>query len=721
MRHSTDIPDQSIDRAKISDPDKLRVRKIFSRLQPFVLLCFFLVIGVAGYEIYRVYTNEHQTIEIAKSRIEQRAGHTANTLSAHLAEIPPLVDELAKYAGSADNSEENIKPTLETIMRQNNNLFEVGIALEPEVDGAKRSPHYGILNGKLAHFNLSYNYTTKEWYLSALGKTAKWFEPYYGETTQSMVVGYTVPFQQSSNGELRLGVARANLSLHGIRNYLNKIDLGENGYSFILSKNQHFIYHPVHRFVANNWNLQDAQAQSKTGEFYSQLELLLNKSRRGIGMLPDPISQKSSWVVFAPITESDWTFISIDIEDELIADTLKHSHLHKVRALILLTISILLLCFYAGMLFHSKYGYDTAWQTVIACSITLVIALVIMGVYFNYVENSRQLETIANIQELDEVTEKLRLHKTKHGKPPISVPTGVFLQSIEFQSSNNVFITGYVWQRVPTGQITPGIIFPEAVSGSELTEVYSTTLGDQTLTGWYFETVFRQPFDYSRYPLDNKNVWVRMWHGKFDENVILIPDLSSYDVSAAELTPGMEANMVLSGWRLVASGFQYVKNSYNSSFGFPLSTPHGNVPELYYTVKLERNFLDAFVTNLVPLIVVSIMLFAILLTITCDKEKAGLFGADAFSVVTTTAGLFFIVLVAHIQLRKEFTLPKIIYLEYFYLVMYVAILWVSIAAFVVTSSKQGQLMHYRDGLFAKIFYWPLILIGLMFVSYNVFI
>ena len=721
MGQSTGIPGQSIDRPIISDQDKLRVATIYSRLQPFVLLCFFLVISVASYELYRLHSNENQTIEIAKSRIEQRTDQTANTLSAYLADIPPLVDELAKYAGSTDNSEETIKPTLETIMRRNNDLFEVGIALEPEANGAKPSPHYGMLNGNLAHFDLSYDYTIKEWYLSALGKTAQWFEPYYGETTRSMVVGYTVPFQQFSNGELRRGVARANLSLHGIRNYLSKMDLGENGYSFVLSKNQRFIYHPVHRFVANKWNLRDAQAQSKTGKFYSQLKRLLDKNHGGIASLPDPISHKSSWVVFAPIPESDWTFISIDIEDELIADTLNQSHLHKVRALILLTIALLLLCLFIGMLFHSKYGYDTAWPTAMGCSITLVIALIVMGAYFNTVENSQRLKTIANIQELDEITAKHHLQKASGGKPPISVPTGVFLQSIEFQSSNNVFITGYVWQRVPTGKITPGIIFPEAVSGSELTQVYSTILGKNTLTGWYFETVFRQPFDYSRYPLDNKNVWIRMWHGTFDENVILVPDLSSYDVSAAELTPGMEADMVLSGWSLIASGFQYVTNSYNSSFGYPLSTPHGNVPELYYTVKLERNFIDAFVTNLVPLIVVSIMLFAILLTITCDKEKAGLFGADAFSVVTTTAGLFFIVVVAHIQLRKEFTLPKIIYLEYFYLVMYIAILWVSIAAFMVTSSKQGQLIHYRDGLFAKIFYWPMILLGLMFVSYNVFI
>ena len=722
MQQSQAGQDPSSDLADINEQDRERVRGTYRSLQPYVLALFVVTSAVAGYQAYLLHENENQTIRIAKLRIQQRTRDAANALSAYLSKIPPVVNQLADDAVNQIENNGNIKPILEKAIRQNNDLFEVGIALETDRDADLKSPHYGMLDGKLAHFQLNYDYANTDWYRLALVENTGWFEPYFGETTKALVVGYTTPFRWG-NGNNQRGVARASLSLHGIRKHLNGLDLGENGFSMILSRDQRFIYHPIHRYVHSNWTLAEAQINSSAedGEFYVQLKKLLDANRDGIARLVDPVSKKSSWVAFAPITESGWTYISTDIEDELVAETLDQSHIYKVRILILLTVAILSVCLYSGMYFYCKRSIMTAWPTSLACSFTLVISLVIMGSYFNSVETGRRLKTITNIQELDEITENHLLHKRVGDKSPIDIPTGIFIQSVEFQSSNNVLITGYVWQRVPTGKITPGIIFPEAISGSDLKQVYQSRMGDETLTGWYFETEFRQPFDYSRYPLDNKNVWIRLWHGQFDENVILTPDLSSYDALAAELTPGIESTIVLSGWNLKASGFQYVKHNYNSSFGYPISPQHGNVPELYYTIKLERNFIDAFVTNLVPLIVVSIMLFAILLTITHDKDKAGLFGADAFSVVTSTAGLFFIVLVAHIQLRKEFTLPRIIYLEYFYLVMYIAILWVSVAAFLVSSSRQGQLMHYRDGLFAKIFYWPLILVALMLISYNVFI
>ena len=714
--------ESSNDLTDINEQDRQRVRGTYQHLQPYVLALFVVASAVAGYQTKLLHENEYETIRIAKLRIQQRTRDAANTLSTYLSQIPPVVEQLAEDAVNLGDNK-RFKPALERAIRQNNDLFEAGIALETKPGDDPESPHYGMLEDKLAHFELTYDFTQKDWYRKALDDHSGWFEPYFGQTTQTLVVGYTVPFQRRDGNRTQRGVARANLSLHGIRKHLNDLDLGENGFSIIVSKDQRFIYHPLHRYAHSNWTLGEAQIHSSAedGEFYRQLKELLDASPDGISKIIDPISEKSSWVAYAPIAESGWTYISTDIEDELVKETLNQSHLYKVRILILVTIAILSLCLYFGMRVYCTRNIMTAWPTSLACSITLVIALIIMGFYFNSVELGRHLETITNIQQLNELTEKNRLHKRVGDNEPVDIPTGLFIQSIEFQSSNNVLITGYVWQRVPTGKITPGIIFPEAISGSELKQVYTSQIDDDTLTGWYFETEFRQPFDYSRYPLDNKNVWIRLWHGHFDENVILVPDLSSYDAVASELTPGIESTIVLSGWNLNASGFQYVKHNYNSSFGFPMSPQHGNVPELYYTVKLERNFIDAFVTNLVPLIVVSIMLFAILLTITHDKERAGLFGADAFSVVTTTAGLFFIVLVAHIQLRKEFTLPRIIYLEYFYLVMYIAILWVSVAAFLVSSAKQGQLMHYRDGLFAKIFFWPMILIALMFISYNVFI
>jgi len=722
MGDSADTNIDTLDsKRKPNIEDDLYVSTIYKRCLPIVLILFVIVTASAVFELYHLFENENQTTKITQRRVASKATETADQLSHYLAQIPPLVDKLASQAEKSIFSKASMHLSFESLMRQNNALFEVGLAFNPTQTMRRKSPHYGVIDDQLKHFELDYDYTSKDWYKTTIGSESNWFEPYYGQTTQAMVVGYAKPFKNTLNGISQAGVARANISLNGIRRHLNKMDLGENGYTFILSAKRKFIYHPIHRYVRENLGLDEAEFSSDETKFFNKINQSLNQRSQGIATMTDPITNKSAWVVYTPITESEWTLISVNIEDDLIVDSLKISHLHKARALVLITISVLLLCLYMGMKIRSRRGIDTAWLTSLAFSFTLVTSLVFMGHYFFQFDAAQSLATITNIQELNEITKKHSVHKFPNNQEALRIPTGAFIQSIEFRSSNNVFITGYVWQKTPITEITPGILFPEAVAGSSMSKIYTKKIANQILTGWYFETVFRQPFDYSRYPLDKKDVWIRMWHGNFEENVILVPDLSSYVTSAAELTPGIEESIVLSGWSLQASGFQYVKHNYNASFGFPQSTYRDNFPELHYTVRLERTFIDAFVTNLVPLIVVSIMLFAILLTITNDKEKAGLFGADAFSVVTTTAGLFFIVLVAHIQLRKEFALPNIIYLEYFYLVMYIAILWVSVSAFLVTSSKPGQLMHYREGLFAKIFYWPMILTALLLISYNVFI
>lgn len=99
------------------------------------------------------------------------------------------------------------------------------------------------------------------------------------------------------------------------------------------------------------------------------------------------------------------------------------------------------------------------------------------------------------------------------------VPTGLFLQQYEFLSGDNVRVAGYVWQRyadaVPA-EIERTIIFPESIATDVFDEAYREDVGNGELIGWYFEVTLRQAFDYTRYPLDRQDVWIRMWSPSAD-------------------------------------------------------------------------------------------------------------------------------------------------------------------------------------------------------------
>jgi hypothetical protein len=117
------------------------------------------------------------------------------------------------------------------------------------------------------------------------------------------------------------------------------------------------------------------------------------------------------------------------------------------------------------------------------------------------------------------VPHKVRLeYLSETGSELGLIPTGVYVQSVEFSSANNVTVTGYVWQRFAPG-LPPWVLPAAGEAGFILPESETTALNrayereDETgrLVGWYFKAVLRQEFDYSHHPFDSEVVWVRLW------------------------------------------------------------------------------------------------------------------------------------------------------------------------------------------------------------------
>ena len=213
------------------------------------------------------------------------------------------------------------------------------------------------------------------------------------------------------------------------------------------------------------------------------------------------------------------------------------------------------------------------------------------------------------------------------GADRVLIPTGVFIQSLHFITASDVNIKGYIWQKysddVPK-DITLGFTLPEQVLSSDtvITEAYRRSEGEGVVVGWYFDATLRQPFDYSRYPLDRHEVWLRMWHRDFDRNIVLTPDLGAYDSTREGDTFGVDFEIVPGGWHIEETLFEYKDGNYDTDFGISNYVGQNDFPELYFTVIVSRGFVDAFVINLVPLLIVAGLLFAVLMISTSDPERA---------------------------------------------------------------------------------------------------
>jgi hypothetical protein len=165
----------------------------------------------------------------------------------------------------------------------------------------------------------------------------------------------------------------------------------------------------------------------------------------------------------------------------------------------------------------------------------------------------------------------------------------------------------------------------------------------------------------------------------------------------------------VSGWTISASFFDYKFVEYQTDLGIPGQFEVGRRPELNFNVRLKRLLLDAMISNGIPLGIVLVMLFAILATSTTDEEESKLLGFNPSGVLRIGSALFFVVLLAHIQLRSRLDVDEVVFMESFYFLVYLTILAVSLHNFLFSLARfnRGPL-GYHHGLVQKLLFWPLL-------------
>jgi hypothetical protein len=237
---------------------------------------------------------------------------------------------------------------------------------------------------------------------------------------------------------------------------------------------------------------------------------------------------------------------------------------------------------------------------------------------------------------------------------------------------------------------------------------------DKDIIVWHFRTTLRQQFDYSRYPFAREEVSIRVLSTDPAEN-IFIPDFDSYSSLIPETLPGLGHSFVLDGWKLEKSFFSYRITSYNTDFGMR-NFAHSNVCEFHFNTDIKRNIRASYVSDLLLITIAVVLLFGIL-TITSKDENKKHFGFSSHGVLAYCTTLLFTLIIAHTSLRSKISVGGIIYLEYFYWIMYLAIVVVSLNAIAFASNRNVPFIDTKDNIYIKILYWPVVLGFMLFVTF----
>ena len=304
------------------------------------------------------------------------------------------------------------------------------------------------------------------------------------------------------------------------------------------------------------------------------------------------------------------------------------------------------------------------------------------------------------------------------------VPTGVYLQSFEFLSSNNVEMSGFVWQKygpeIPES-VQRGVVLPEQLDGAyEPTEAWRVEQNGVEEIGWYFSGTFRQNFDYSLYPFDRQDIWLRLWAVEPTAGVLLVPDFAAYRDLTPVTLPGLDSGFVYGGWFPLHTHFSYDLIDYHTDFGLDYGFSDVPDPELYYNLTVARDAFDPLVEHLVLETAIAILLFFLLVLMANESDTQQRLGLTVFDLIVASAGLLFAVILDHNAIRNEVESQQLTYLEYFPLILSVFIVLVVLGAVLRVKRWRVPVLGYAGDLIPAAAYWPALLGTLLVVTLLIF-
>jgi hypothetical protein len=652
----------------------------------------------------------------ARAQARAKAIAAADSIEVELRRVMPVAATLAADLSDGRLAPRDIPGRLARDIAAHPETFEMGVAYTPYAADPKVklfAPHIARTGDRPEPFQLEerYDYTTYDWYKDGL-RGASWGEPYFGAATKTLVVGYNVPFSRPGDASRTpIGVARVNFSLDGIREMVSLVSLGQTGYGFLASRKGVYLSYPDENRVRQQVNALDrARAQGDTIRVHLLEEALAGRPSEAQTLAG--ATGQVTWLVEQPVPLPGWVFGIDFFADEVTLDPgqTRHGLVRILGAALLLAFALLVL--FARV---DRADHRDLWRASLGTGAILLAGICVMwALTIRYPDRNNE----GSIHILDSSALQKFLHdNTPAGMPPtVQVPTGVIVRTVRFISANDVKITGTAWQQIPAehrADVSPGLLMPDAESLT-LRDAATEHRPDSDVASWTFEATLRESSSWSqKYPFDRALLRVRVTPKPSVTPVVLVPDLGAYPLLMPSAMPGVDGSIILPGWMLDHSYFSYVAQGLGTTDAAPggltgrLRDARASY-DLAFNMVTQREFLDPFVSSVLPIIVIVSLLFGLLIVGSKKTERVAATGFKVTDILKAAVSLLFPALVAQVNLRSKVGASDIIYIEYFYFILYVAILAVAANALTFTLSGSG-VSQVRDNLIPKLLFWPVVL------------
>jgi len=565
-----------------------------------------------------------------------------------------------------------------------------------------------------------YDYTRREhdWYTAAITGSPHWSQPFYAKGSQSLLITYSVPFQdrdRTTKKCIAKGVITIAISMEEIGRIIESLDLGPTGFGSLVSQKGVYLYHPDTELVLSRKTLLQISREQNDR---NRLILAEQVGKRGTGILDHQsrTTGLAAWLIYAPIPSTGWSLQNTFIKDDLPWDINLMRH-RLIRIAIALTI-------FTCATFVLLARTDNCNRKCLWCASTAIAILLLAGIGFIWKVSltydslgKNEGIRISDMATLNHLTHTFtNASSDRHTETPVYIPTGIFIESALLNALGELTLSGYLWQKYQLGaqDAIPRGFTVSGASVMDVQEICRIREKGFEVVRWYFRCTVPQRIDHSNYPLEQAKLGLRILHRDLNHNVFLIPDLDAYKFVNPTALPGLRKGLSLPGWTITRSFFELRKNIYNTNFGLERPLTKENFPAFCFSIEIKRIFTDAFISNLTALIIVTILLFTLLMITSRDERLVGFMQAGSGRILNICSAIFFVIAFSHIDIRRKIAAEQVFYLEYFYFLIYLAILWISINSVLFSIGADIHFIQNRQNLASKLLFWP-VLLGMLFI------
>ena len=501
------------------------------------------------------------------------------------------------------------------------------------------------------------------------------------------------------------------------------------GYLSIIDHDGTYIFHPNNEFVTQKKTASEIARQSNDLALAQNMEKAI-KGNLSLFEYKNLVSGQQSWIVFEPISETNWYAAGTFIIDEIVIPS---KELMREALLFYIALAAFLLFLFLALIkvYVSTPNKLRIASAIISLSIVSIISHIWYREYRNVGRGADQIiEKNVNFQKL------MQEYAAEHGLSTIThpgannnstmieqsapniplIPVGIYIHKLSIDIASVSFV-GYVWQKIPLNSavnIPEGILFPQARE-CIMEEAYRIVHGNWKTIGWSIRCTLQQNFDYTDYPFDFQKIKIQLWPTTFENQIAFIPDLESYKTINPTALPGVNRQITLQNWPLDRSFFSFAQEKRFTNFGYHSANSYNVVgqpskpklPELIFNMVVDRYALSSLILYVLPIIIILVLLFIVIV----------MAGQIRFShMLASVASLLFTSLIAYTAFKSNLPIQKIVFFDYLYFIVQLAILTVSIISIMYYKKFNIRVISYNHMFIPQIFFWPLITIAVLITS-----